>query len=142
VDADKRLSELLASDASLRKEWQRSFKLKNDPRVTKVGRFLRKTSLDELPQFINVLKGEMSVVGARPIVTKELYDYYKEAGNLYCSANPGITGLWQIGKRSDTEDYAERVKLDQWYVLNNTFWLDMKIIMKTAWCMIKGKGAY
>jgi exopolysaccharide biosynthesis polyprenyl glycosylphosphotransferase len=142
VDADKRLSELLASDASLRKEWQRSFKLKNDPRITKVGRFLRKTSLDELPQFINVLKGEMSVVGARPIVTKELYDYYKEAGNLYCSANPGITGLWQIGKRSDTEDYAERVKLDQWYVLNNTFWLDMKIIMKTAWCMIKGKGAY
>jgi len=142
VDADMRLSELLANDESLREEWERCFKLKNDPRVTKIGKFLRKTSLDELPQFINVLKGEMSVVGARPIVSKELYDYYKETGNLYCSANPGITGPWQIGKRSDTEDYDERVELDRLYVLNNNFWLDMKIIVKTAWCMIKGKGAY
>jgi len=141
-DAAEKLKGILASDPDAKKEWERSFKLKNDPRITKVGKFLRKTSLDELPQFINVLKGEMSVVGARPVVQEELHDYYKENRGLYCSIKPGITGPWQIGVRSDTEDYDERVELDKWYILNNGFWVDMKIIFKTAWCMIKRKGAY
>jgi len=81
-------------------------------------------------------------VGARPIVHRELHDYYKENAGIYCSIKPGITGPWQVGKRSDTADYQERVELDNWYVLNNNFWLDIKIIFKTVWCVIKGKGAY
>lgn len=142
VDADKKLSEILKNDAAARKEWDKCFKLKKDPRVTWIGRFLRKTSLDELPQFINVLKGDMSVVGARPIVSHELNCYYKENGGLYCSMKPGITGPWQVSNRSDTENYDERVALDTWYVLNRSFWLDMKIIFKTIGCIINGKGAY
>lgn len=142
VDADKRLQDILERDPAAREEWERTFKLKNDPRITRVGKWLRKTSLDELPQFLNVLKGEMSVVGARPIVDKELHDYYRENGSLYVSMKPGITGPWQVSKRSDTEDYDERVALDVWYVLNRNLWLDIKIIFKTVCCMIQGKGAY
>jgi len=142
VDADKKLEEILRADPNAREEWARSFKLKNDPRLTRIGRFLRKTSLDELPQFINVLKGEMSVVGARPIVEKELFDYYKENGGLYCSMKPGITGLWQVGKRNDVDDYGERVQLDTWYVQNHSLWLDIKIIFKTVNAVFHGKGAY
>ncbi len=142
IDADKKLAEILAKDPAARKEWEKTFKLKKDPRVTQIGKFLRKTSLDELPQFINVLKGEMSVVGARPIVHAELRDYYKQNAGLYCSMKPGITGPWQIGKRNDTENYSERVSLDTWYVLNHSIWLDLKIIFKTCISMIKGSGAY
>ena len=141
-NADQKLAEILENDPQAKEEWEKTFKLKNDPRVTWIGKFLRKTSLDELPQFINVLKGDMSVVGARPIVHKELCDYYKENGGLYCSMKPGITGPWQVSKRSDTEDYEERVQLDTWYVLNRSFWLDIKIICKTVVCMINGRGAY
>ena len=142
VDADKKLKNILDKAPQAREEWQKTFKLRNDPRVTQIGRFLRKASLDELPQFINVLKGEMSVVGARPVVPAELRDYYKKEAGLYCSMKPGITGLWQIGRRSDTEDYKERVQLDTWYVLNYSLWLDIKIIFKTVTSMITGKGAY
>lgn len=142
VDADRRLKEILEKDEAARQEWEKNFKLKNDPRVTWIGRFLRKTSLDELPQFINVLKGEMSVVGARPIVYRELVDYYKENDGIYCSIKPGITGIWQVSKRNDTEDYQERVELDTWYALNRSFWLDLKIICMTVVCMLRGKGAY
>ncbi|MCF8026394.1 MAG: sugar transferase [Desulfobacteraceae bacterium] len=142
VDADKRLREILENDPEAREEWEKTFKLKNDPRVTWIGNFLRKTSLDELPQFINVLKGEMSVVGARPIVYQELTDYYKENGGIYCSIKPGITGPWQISKRNDMEDYQERVALDTWYALNRNFWMDLKIIGMTVVSMISGKGAY
>jgi putative colanic acid biosysnthesis UDP-glucose lipid carrier transferase len=142
VDADKRLEEILNNDAAARKEWKQTFKLKNDPRITLIGRFLRKTSLDELPQFVNVLRGEMSVVGARPIVQRELYDYYKENGGIYCSIKPGITGIWQVGQRSNTEDYQDRVKKDVWYALNHNFWLDLKIICLTLVCMIRRNGAY
>jgi len=142
VDAEKKLKDLLENDPQAREEWDKSFKLKNDPRITRIGRFLRKISLDELPQFINVLKGEMSVVGARPIVEKELNHYYKESGGLYCSAKPGITGPWQVSLRSSTVDYQDRVKLDTWYVMNQSLWLDMKIIFKTVWVMLSGKGAY
>jgi exopolysaccharide biosynthesis polyprenyl glycosylphosphotransferase len=141
-DADKKLADILENDPEARQEWEKTFKLKKDPRVTPIGRFLRKTSLDELPQFINVLKGDMSVVGARPIVNQELCNYYKDKAGLYCSLKPGVTGLWQVNKRSDTEDYDERVSLDTWYVLNRSFVLDMQLIIKTVWCMVRGKGAY
>jgi putative colanic acid biosysnthesis UDP-glucose lipid carrier transferase len=142
VGADQKLSQILREDPKAKEEWQQTYKLKSDPRVTWFGRFLRKTSLDELPQFINVLKGEMSVVGARPVVHSELSRFYREDAGLYCSMKPGITGPWQICKRSDTEDYSERVRLDTWYVLNHSIWLDCKIILKTLSCMVNGKGAY
>lgn len=142
VDADQRLAKLLESSEEMRCEWDQCFKLKNDPRVTAIGRFLRRTSLDELPQFINVLMGQMSVVGARPIVTEELENYYREVALTYCAMKPGITGPWQIGKRSDTVDYQERVELDRRYVLSCTPWLDIKIIFKTIWRVIRPRGAY
>jgi exopolysaccharide biosynthesis polyprenyl glycosylphosphotransferase len=146
VDADRTLHELLATDQALAEEWRKNFKLKNDPRITRMGRFLRRTSLDEFPQFLNVLKGEMSVVGARPIVGRELEEYYKgnsdQSAGRYVSMKPGITGPWQVSKRSDTEDYQERVELDDWYVLNYSFLCDLKIIIKTIGCMVSGKGAY
>jgi exopolysaccharide biosynthesis polyprenyl glycosylphosphotransferase len=142
VDADKKLEDILTENPAAREEWEKTFKLKNDPRITKIGRFLRKTSLDELPQFINVLRGEMSVVGARPIVQRELSDYYKENAGIYCSIKPGITGIWQVSQRSNTEDYQERVKIDVWYSLNVGFWLDLKIICLTLVAMVRRKGAY
>lgn len=142
LGAEEKLQALLASDPDLREEWQRTFKLKDDPRVTRIGRFLRRTSLDELPQFLNVLKGEMSVVGARPVVARELNDFYKESAGRYCSMKPGITGPWQVGSRSDIEDYNERVELDDWYILNYSLWTDLKIIARTIRCMWRGKGAY
>ncbi len=140
--ADKKLADILVDNPELRIEWQRSFKLKDDPRITRIGHFLRRTSLDELPQFINVLKGEMSVVGARPIVARELNDFYKDSAGRYCSMKPGITGLWQVGERSDVENYHERVEMDDWYILNYSLWTDLKIIVKTVRCMWRGKGAY
>jgi lipopolysaccharide/colanic/teichoic acid biosynthesis glycosyltransferase len=141
-DADKKLEEILSTNPQAKKEWELSFKLKNDPRITWVGKILRKTSFDELPQFFNVLVGDMSVVGARPIVVKEMDDYYKECAGIYCSIKPGITGPWQVGKRSDVEDYDQRIKLDTQYIMNPSFWLDLKIIFKTVICMVSGKGAY
>ena len=142
TDADKKLKTILESDSDLKKEWDNTYKLKNDPRITKIGKLLRRTSLDELPQFINVLKGQMSVVGARPVVPEELEKYYKKTALTYCSTKPGVTGPWQVGRRSDTKDYGERVELDRWYVLNCTLWLDLKIIFKTILRVISPKGAY
>ena len=142
VNADKKLKELLDNNPEARLEWEKTFKLKKDPRITRVGRFLRQSSLDELPQFFNVLKGEMSVVGARPVVSAELHNYYKEHAGLYCSMKPGITGPWQVYKRSDTDNYDERVQLDRWYVLNHSLWLDLKIVFKTVFCIFNGRGAY
>lgn len=142
VGADEELKRILKEDEKLREEWERTYKLKNDPRITKIGKFLRRTSLDEFPQFINVIRGEMSVVGARPIVGKELEDFYKESAGRYCSMKPGITGAWQVGKRSDVEDYNERVQLDDWYILNYSLWTDIKIIGKTVLTMVKRNGAY
>jgi exopolysaccharide biosynthesis polyprenyl glycosylphosphotransferase len=140
-DAEERLAELLNNDPNARAEWERTYKLRNDPRVTRVGKFLRKTSLDEIPQFFNVLRGDMSIVGARPIVEDELCNYYKDDAGSYCSMRPGITGLWQCGNRSDTEKYEERVKLDVWYFLNHSVWIDLKIIFKTILSVVTGKGA-
>ena len=142
VGADQELEKLLRQNEELRYEWETTYKLKNDPRVTAIGRFLRRTSLDEFPQFFNVLRGDMSVVGARPIVGNELNGFYKESAGRYCSMKPGITGLWQVGKRSDVENYEERVRLDDYYILNFSLWTDLKIIVKTVYCMIKGNGAY
>jgi len=142
VNAEEKLKNILEENPDFWDEWDKNHKLKNDPRITKVGKFLRKTSLDELPQFINVLVGDMSVVGARPIVLEELQKYYNKTALTYCATKPGITGPWQCGKRSDIEDYNERVELDNYYVLNCSFWLDVRIIFKTLIGMLHGKGAY
>jgi len=141
MDAEKKLKEILENDPKAKEEWEKTFKLKNDPRITPIGKFLRKTSLDELPQFINVLKGDMSVVGPRPVVEEELIKYYKEKADLYKSVKPGVTGYWQVEGRSDT-DYNERIKMDEYYIKNQSFLLDLKIILKTIKVMITGKGAY
>ena len=142
VGADQELKKILAENEEMRQEWAQSYKLKNDPRITPLGRFLRKTSLDEFPQFINVLRGDMSVVGARPIVGNELNEFYKDSAGRYCSMKPGITGPWQVGRRSNVDEYDERVKLDDEYILNFSLWTDIKIICKTVYCMLKGNGAY
>ena len=123
------LAELLARDPQARAEWAKDRKLKRDPRVTRLGRFLRKTSLDELPQLVNVLKGEMSLVGPRPVVPDEL-ELYGEAKVYYLQVRPGLTGLWQVSGRSDL-DYARRVALDAWYVRNWTLWYDVLILCRT-----------
>ena len=139
-DAQERLEEYLAKNPAAREEWEESFKLANDPRVTKLGGFLRKTSLDELPQLWNVLMGDMSLVGPRPIVTKEIErygDYIRE----YYMVSPGITGMWQVNGRSDTT-YEERVAMDTWYVRNWSVWIDLVYLFKTVKTVFTGKGAY
>jgi exopolysaccharide biosynthesis polyprenyl glycosylphosphotransferase len=142
IGADQELSTLLRERPALREEWEQTYKLKKDPRITRIGRILRKTSLDEFPQFLNVLKGDMSVVGARPIVGGELREYYRESAGRYCSMKPGITGPWQVSKRSNIDDYQERVDLDDWYILNYSLWTDIKIIFRTVYIMFKRDGAY
>lgn len=140
VDAEKRLSELLARDEDARQEWNTHFKLKDDPRITALGLFLRKSSLDELPQLINVLKGDMSLVGPRPVIEEELA-LYGEYESDYLSARPGITGLWQVSGRNDL-DYDERVTLDATYVRNWTHALDLRILLKTGLVVLTRRGAY
>ena len=140
VDADAKLAELLANDPEARAEWERDFKLKNDPRITKSGAFLRKTSLDELPQLFNVLRGEMSLVGPRPIIQEEL-ERYGEFVDDYLMVKPGITGMWQVNGRSDTT-YDERVQMDSWYVRNWSVWLDFMLLWRTIKAVVAGKGAY
>ena len=139
-DADKKLNELLEKDKKTREEWDRSQKIKNDPRITGIGRFLRKTSLDEIPQFINVLRGEMSLIGPRPIVDNEIEKYGEDFKRIF-SIKPGLTGLWQVSGRSDT-NYADRVLYDTYYLQSWSVWLDIWIIGKTVGVLIKGKGAY
>jgi len=140
-DAKGALERLLASDPAARAEWERDYKLKDDPRVTPFGRMLRRTSLDELPQLVNVLRGEMSLVGPRPVVPAEL-DRYGEARVYYLQVRPGLTGLWQVSGRSDV-DYARRVALDAWYVRNWTLWHDVLILLKTLLVVpSRSAGAY
>jgi undecaprenyl-phosphate galactose phosphotransferase len=141
ADAQERLDKLLEEDPAIKEEWEKSFKLKNDPRVTKIGAFLRKTSLDELPQIFNVLMGQMNFVGPRPILQEELDKYYQKDASYYLMVKPGITGLWQVSGRSDT-DYDFRVKTDKWYVLNWSLWLDIVILIKTVKVVLKRDGAY
>lgn len=142
-DAEKRLEELLEKDEKIREEWFKHFKLKDDPRITKIGKILRKTSLDELPQLINVLKGDMSLIGPRPVVKKEVELYYGEdiAKEVF-SIKPGITGMWQANGRSDVEDYSERIALDLYYLRNWSLELDFIIFLKTIKIVIDKKGAY
>ncbi|HEY3374403.1 MAG TPA: undecaprenyl-phosphate galactose phosphotransferase WbaP [Candidatus Aquicultor sp.] len=140
VNAQEILDELLAKDPALKKEWKRDFKLKNDPRTTRVGKFLRKTSLDELPQIFNVLKGEMSLVGPRPIVEKEIERFgYSIA--YYFMVRPGITGLWQVSGRNNIS-YDERVDLEAWYVRNWSLWLDITLLIRTVSAVLDKTGAY
>jgi undecaprenyl-phosphate galactose phosphotransferase len=135
------LAELLARDPQARAEWARDRKLKDDPRVTPLGRFLRRTSLDELPQLVNVVRGEMSLVGPRPVVPDEL-ERYGEARAYYLQVRPGLTGLWQVSGRSDL-DYARRVALDAWYARNWTLWYDLLILVRTLLVVPqKANGAY
>lgn len=140
IDADKALEEHLKTNEADAEEWNKSFKLKSDPRITPLGKFIRETSLDELPQLINVLKGEMSLVGPRPVVTKEL-EFYGEHKSYYQSIRPGITGLWQISGRNDTT-YRERISLDVWYVQNWSLLYDIAILFKTIGVVLKRQGAY
>jgi len=140
VDAKAKLEELLKNDPVAKAEWEKDFKLKHDPRITKSGAFLRKTSLDELPQIFNVLKGEMSLVGPRPIIREEM-KRYKNHINDYLMVKPGIAGMWQCSGRSDIE-YDERVNMDSWYVRNWSIWLDIMILWKTLQAVFAKKGAY
>ena len=140
VDAPERLASLLANSPRARAEWLATHKLKADPRVTPLGRFLRNSSLDELPQLLNVLRGDMSLVGPRPIVEGEI-GYYGELFELYCQVRPGITGLWQVSGRSDTT-YTERVALDAQYVRSKCLALDLEILLKTIPAVVQRKGAY
>lgn len=140
INADKKLQELLANDAEARAEWEKDFKLKNDPRITKSGAFLRRTSLDELPQLLNVLRGEMSLVGPRPVIEAEL-PRYGDFLDDYLIVKPGITGMWQVNGRSDTT-YDERVQMDSWYVRNWSVWLDFMLLFRTVKAVLAGKGAY
>lgn len=140
VNSKEVLEHLLATDPAAKAEWDKEFKLKDDPRITKSGAFLRKTSLDELPQLWNVLKGEMSLVGPRPIVQAEVPRYGKYIKEYY-SVLPGITGMWQTSGRSDI-DYPERVQMDSWYVHNWNVWLDMVLLWRTVSVVLNHKGAY
>lgn len=134
------LVDLLEKDPVARAEWSRDHKLKNDPRITKLGRFLRKTSIDELPQLFNVLKGEMSLVGPRPIVQDEV-SKYGSSFRFYVSNVPGITGLWQISGRNDI-DYNRRVALDRAYTNKSSIGLYFKILFLTIPSVLKQRGSY
>ncbi|MBR2838270.1 MAG: sugar transferase [Kiritimatiellae bacterium] len=139
ADADRRLEAILASDPAKRAEWEANFKLADDPRVTPLGRFLRRTSLDEFPQLFNVFAGDMTLVGPRPIVEGEVH-YYGDDYATFSSVKPGVTGLWQASGRSDT-DYARRVALDIHYILNWSPWLDLWILKKTFAAVVFMRGA-
>ena len=139
-NAEEILEQCLAKHPHLRAEWERDHKLRNDPRLTRVGRFLRRTSLDELPQLWNVLKGEMSLVGPRPIVDAEVARYGRSF-DLYTKVKGGLTGLWQVSGRTDTS-YEQRVQLDNFYVRNWSVWLDLCILFRTIGIVLMRKGAY
>jgi lipopolysaccharide/colanic/teichoic acid biosynthesis glycosyltransferase len=140
VNAEQDLKEYLLKHPSLHTEWQDNQKIKNDPRVTAVGKILRRFSLDELPQFINIFHGEMSLVGPRPIVQEEIPNY-GDNYHLYTKVKPGLTGLWQVSGRNDLT-YNERVNLDEYYVRNWSVWMDIYIIATTINAVLTGKGAY
>jgi hypothetical protein len=139
-NSDEVLEKILATDENARLEWEKDFKLKDDPRITPIGKWLRARSLDELPQLWNVLKGEMSLVGPRPIVKEEL-SYYQEDVDYYLMAKPGMTGLWQVSGRNNVS-YDTRVYFDTWYAKNWSLWNDIVILLKTAKVVCKKTGAY
>ena len=139
MNADKKLKEYLIQNDDARREFEENQKLKNDPRITKIGKVLRKTSIDELPQLINVLKGDMSLIGPRPVVDGEIEKYGKNK-DKFLSVKPGITGYWAANGRSDTS-YDERIEMELYYVDNMSFKLDIKIFFKTILSVIKKEGA-
>ena len=141
VNSKEMLEKYLAENSDARAEWERDFKLKDDPRITPIGKVLRRTSLDELPQIFNVLRGVMSLVGPRPVIQEELDKYYGETAKLYASVKPGITGLWQVSGRSDL-GYDQRVALDAEYIKHRSFWGDVVILWKTIGVVLMKKGAY
>jgi len=138
-NADERLDKILAKDPRAKEEWEKHWKLKNDPRVIPLGKFLRRSSLDEIPQLINVLKGEMSLVGPRPYLERE-WEWLKDSSETIHSVPPGITGLWQVSGRSNAS-YHQRLELDAWYVRNWNLWLDIMILIKTVSTVLKREGA-
>jgi lipopolysaccharide/colanic/teichoic acid biosynthesis glycosyltransferase len=139
TNADEILNAVLEDNPEYRKEWEQSHKLSNDPRVTRIGKFLRKSSLDELPQLFNVILGDMSFIGPRPVTDAET-GKYGENFNYIFSVKPGLSGMWQVSGRSDT-DYAERVAFDSYYIQNWSIWLDLWLIFKTIGVVLTGKGA-
>ena len=140
TDAEATLQRYLAQNVEARTEWDVAFKLKNDPRITRLGRYLRKTSLDELPQLWNILSGDMSVVGPRPIVQAEVARYGIHINNYY-KVKPGLTGLWQVSGRSDV-DYDTRVKLDVEYTNSRSIVRDLIIVLQTVPAVLKSRGSY
>ena len=133
-------AELMAAFTPEQKaEWEANFKLENDPRITRLGKFLRRSSLDELPQLVNVLKGELSIVGPRPVVTRELEKYGSQAGK-FLSVLPGLTGYWQAYQRSACS-YEQRMEMELFYVDNANFWFDIKIMFATVGAVLRGTGA-
>jgi exopolysaccharide production protein ExoY len=140
LDSDKVLKALLESDPAARKEWDRTQKLANDPRITPLGKFLRQSSLDELPQLINVIRGDMSLVGPRPIVPSELTRYGDKL-SLYLQARPGITGIWQVSGRNDC-GYERRIEMDANYVRNWRFSTDFVILLRTLGAVLAQRGSY
>ncbi len=139
LNAEQLLEEYFQTNLDLRAEWEENQKLQDDPRVTRAGRFLRKTSLDELPQLWNVLRGEMSLTGPRPIVDAEV-PKYGNVYELYKRIRPGMSGFWQVSGRSDTS-YVERVAMDSHYVRNWSVWLDLIILTRTVKIVLLGRGA-
>ena len=139
IGADKKLKEYLENNDEAREKFEKTHKLQNDPRITKIGNFLRKSSLDELPQMINILKGDMSFVGPRPVVEKEVEEYGTNK-DKFLSVRPGLTGYWQVNGRSNTT-YEERMKMELYYVDNCSLWLDIKIFFKTFITVFKKEGA-
>ncbi len=140
INSQEILEHILATDPVRKAEWEKDRKFQDDPRVTKFGRFLRRTSLDELPQLFNILFGHMSLVGPRPVTEPELKKYGKYK-DYVLSVVPGLTGMWQVSGRSDT-GYEERISFDTYYIQNWSIWLDIWILIKTVWVVLKGKGAY
>jgi lipopolysaccharide/colanic/teichoic acid biosynthesis glycosyltransferase len=135
------LDRYLATDPELQKEWAQYQKLRNDPRITRVGRVLRKTSLDELPQLWNVIRGEMSLVGPRPRLLEVNVPKYQVVNTLYGKTIPGLTGLWQVSGRNRTT-YEERIAYDAYYIRNWSVWMDIYLLAKTVSVVITGDGAY
>lgn len=141
VDSAALLERFLSQNPDARAEWNATRKLKNDPRITKVGNFLRLSSIDELPQLWNVLVGDMSLIGPRPVVKDELDTYYRSRRVYYYAVRPGITGLWQVSGRNDTT-YEQRVQLDCTYVRKLSLWTDVSILLRTLPAVLKSSGAY
>lgn len=141
TDAEARLEQWRAENPELYEEFWKTYKLRDDPRVTKVGSWLRPSSLDELPQLFNVLRGDLSLVGPRPVPREQLIRHFGSSARLYVRIRPGLTGLWQVSGRSDTTS-EERIVYDEWYILNWTFWTDLVILLQTAWIVATRKGAY